>query len=139
MGFWGTLGKALGVAGAGVGGLFTGGSTWAAIPGILSAGGAALSTIGRASGDTAKGVQDTRLLENQIAQGYDRNAIDLARLGIDQTQTRDRNLVDLARLGIDQTQNRDRNILERAGLNIGQTQARDRALLDRAALGILPP
>lgn len=47
MSFWSKLGKYAGIAGAGAAGLFTGGSTWAAIPGLVGAGGQILGDIAK--------------------------------------------------------------------------------------------
>lgn len=115
MGFWGNLGGALKM-GAKIGSSF--------IPGFgpvaskvldgIEMGGDALSNVGRVAGDAAKGVQDTRLLENQIQQGTDRN--NLSRAGMD----------------IDQRQGRDSHALERAALM-------ERMGMDRAKLGIEAP
>lgn len=109
MGFMSALGNALKMGGK-IGASF--------IPGVgpvaskvldgISMGGDVLSNMGRVSGDAAKGVQDTRLLENQIAQGGDRNKLTRSGQQIDQTQGHDAQALQraalLEKMGMDRAQ-----------------------------------
>ena len=105
MAFWGAIGE--GLLGLGKGMLGGGGG------GGFSAADVAC-IVGRVSGDAAGGVQNQRNLDNQIAQGNDRN--NLTRTGLD----------------INQRQGRDSHALERAALL-------ERMGMDRAKLGIEAP
>lgn len=67
MGWLGTLGKGLGVAGAIVGAPFTGGASLAALGPILSAGSGILQGIGGVAGGAAKGAQQGRQQDTQTA------------------------------------------------------------------------
>lgn len=72
MGFWSSLAKGLGVVGAGVAGLATGGATWAAIPSIIGGAGAAIGGMAGASaenrGETDKFNQNRDVMKLRLMQ-----------------------------------------------------------------------
>lgn len=115
MGFWSKLGKGLAIGGAGLGTALSfgagapllGGAIGAAgglggkIAGGLEKAGGALSGIGHAASGGAGAMEDTRLVEANLANTRDRNQLEQAALQIRQNEGRDQLGLDRAKFSLD--------------------------------------